>query len=151
MGTRRPDRRERRKRPAADSGWMRGNPGDEATLQLQRGLVLPNAAAFTDHNFGRHRRLVDKHLANYTLPICVRNGRRSSTRHDLARAGGRRITSGWRHPGVSLRSLPTGDLFGPLGQHLDVDRKSEDAYSVPLVTGLRPLASNKGNSLGEIT
>src|SRR5215469_1935099 len=23
----------------------------------KRGLVLPNAAAFTDHNFGRHRRL----------------------------------------------------------------------------------------------
>src|SRR5215472_12451062 len=44
---------------AGRSSRMTGNPQAEATLQRQRGLVLPNAAAFTHHNF----RFVDKHLA----------------------------------------------------------------------------------------
>src|SRR6516162_11653607 len=34
-------------------------------------------------------------LADYSLPICIGNGCRSSPGHDLARAEGRRITSGW--------------------------------------------------------
>jgi hypothetical protein len=38
-----------------DSGRLPGNPEAEATLQRQRGLVLPNAAVFTD--------LVCKHSA----------------------------------------------------------------------------------------
>ena len=38
---------------------MTVNPEAEATLQRQRGFVLPNVAAFTHHNF----RFVDKHLA----------------------------------------------------------------------------------------
>ena len=63
-GIRRVKLRQFGKTGASDlSGRTTSNPEAEATLQRQRGLVLPNAVAFTDHNFGSHCEFVDKHWA----------------------------------------------------------------------------------------
>ena len=71
---------------------VRGHPEAEATMQRQRGLVLPDAAAFTD--------LVCKHLAIIRYLSALGTAVEA---HDLARAGGRRITSGWPiHPDLTL-------------------------------------------------
>jgi len=77
-----------------------GNPEAEATLQRQRGLVPPNAAGITDPFVNTWRPLVTpRTVSNCRLRAIPylhleRLSKLTYYRHDLARAGGRRITSG---------------------------------------------------------